>query len=212
MLELPDPFASVEVGAYMEHGRRQLTWRLMEPGTLHRNAYAMAWFEVKEWEAFRGDRLSLWATRRTTPEGTRETFTDAAREALSRQILPVIARYGFDRAWTEAHAQKAARAARGHAQAIEEAQAVVEWYRCQADLDEAHAAGLIEFRPLAPSLHQSTSVVAQSTTGRRREDVIAQALLHGDQVGWLTRGGDLVPDGSVLDHRPMGTLTSSIAP
>lgn len=209
-LQLPDPFASVEIGAWMEHGRRYLSWRLMDPGTLHRNRYAIAWFEVKEWEAFRGDRLSFWATRRQTMTAPRESFTDAAREALSHQVLPVIARYGFSQAWTECHAQKAGQAARGHQAAVEEASRVVEWHRLQGELLEAHAAGLVEFRPIGPQDRSVTTVIGHG--GRQRQEVSALALLDGERVGLLTRSGDLVPDGSVLDPRPVGTLASSIAP
>ena len=37
-----------------------------------------------------------------------------------------------------------------------------------------------------------------------REDVLAEALLDGDHVAWLTRGGELIPDEHLLhgNQRP----------
>ena len=205
-LTLPAPFTDCEVGAYMEHGRRQLCWRLEEPGQLARNRYVMAWFDLSERVPFKGEPLWLSATRRLPGDSyARQSFTAAGRDAVAALVLPAVMRYGFSRAWTEAHGAKAARSVDSAQRAVDDARARARWFEECAELASMHAAGLLEFRPVPDApLGQRAQTVALIGSDNRRsfDEVAAEAVLpDGERAGWLTRRGDLVPDESVLNGR-----------
>lgn len=195
-LVLPAPFTGCEIGAHLEHGRRQLTWRIEGPGQLARNGFEMAWFDVAERDPFRGEPLWLSATRRPLGQESygRQGFTDRGREHVAHLVLPVIARYGFDRAWSEAHQAKAHKIIDSAKAGEAEALWVAEWWRAQADLAHMLADGALRFRACEQGLGRWPTVAVMDRAGRRdRRDVVAAALLDGEQVGWMTRHGDLVP-------------------
>jgi hypothetical protein len=195
-LTLPAPFDQVDIGAHLDRGRRSLTWRLEGPGQIVRNGYEMAWFDVTERDPFRGEPLWLSATRRPLGRSNygRQGFTDAGRKALSEFVLPVIARYGFDRAWTELHRTKAAKIVEAAAAGEQEALWVAGWWRTQAELAHMLADGLLRFEVVDETYGRWPTVAVMDRSGRRdRQDVVAAAMLDGEQVGWMTRHGDLVP-------------------
>lgn len=205
-LTLPVPFAECRPGPYFEYGKRTVCWSLKAPGVLHRNQFSMAWFDITERQPFKGEPLWLTATRRPPDANhARVPFTDPARDALSRTLLPVVARYGFDRWWTELHQAKTTAMAdsneRGRAHALQ----VVAWYDVQAELVAMHAEGLLELRPLtteqASRGHGNgyTVDIPQSrgtTTCSQRAG--GSLWLNGEQVGWLGTDGTLLPPQGLL--------------
>lgn len=200
-LTLPEPFASANAGAHTEYGKRKISWTLAEPGEIARNGYQIAWVEITEREPWKGEPLWVSATRR--PPGTegwsRVRFTDKGREAISGILLPLVARYGFTRLWLDLHRTK--HTAGDHAQAIAEAQRVVDWHVACRELTDMHAAGVLDFKPADPKLlaqRYTVPVAAAYGSGRDWEPVMAQAFLDGESVGWITSRGQLVPDRHVL--------------
>ena len=208
-LQLPDPFASVEIGAYMEHGRRYLSWRLMDPGTLHRNAYAMAWFEVKEWEAFRGDRLSLSAMRRLTEYGPRGVLH---RRRPRGPVPPGPPRHrplrilrgleGVPRPeGRPGRPRPPGRRGGGHQG------------RRVASPPRGTSGGPRR-RPRRVPTHRSPGSVRDHDHQPRGPPTPGGLRPRPPRWGTrrsLTRSGDLVPDGSILDRHGLGSLSSSIA-
>lgn len=206
-LVLPGPLADVaesDVGAWMDYGRRQVSWTLRVPGKWHLNAWTFAWVDVKEERPFAGEPLSLWASRRLEDSSSRVSFTDKGRAAIKAEVLPVIARYGFERLWMELTAAKFKRA--DHDKAISEAEARVEWYKMKRDLGEWMAAGDLQFighdtDPVTGGHREHRVRVAREYHhgGYETDATLARAMHDGEHVGWLTSGGDVVPLGDVLD-------------
>lgn len=205
-LTLPAPFDTVTPGPYFDYGKRTVCWSLRTPGVLHRNQFSMAWFDITERVPFKGEPLWLSATRRPPDANhARVSFTDSARAALARQLLPVVARYGFDRWWTELHQAKTAAMADGNNLGRTHAVKVVEWYDVQAELVAMHADGMLEMRPL--TVEQATRAhgngytvdIPQSrgtTTCSQRAG--GSLWLNGEQVGWLGTDGTLLPPQGLL--------------
>lgn len=209
-LVLPAPFDTVEPGAHMEHGKRLLSWTLTGPGNLFRNRYAIAWVEISEREPWRGEPLSVWATRRVDMSAARMSFTDPGREAVAALLLEPVVRYGFDRLWVDRHGagQKPSDALDAAARARREQV----WWETKADLAEMHGKGLLSFR----GCHTGADGVWEAEWVRRGradsqrvvcewggnrngwEEVSARVFLGVEPVGWVTRGGDLIPDGAIL--------------
>jgi hypothetical protein len=201
-LDLPEPFASAEVGAEVEYSHRKVGWTLYGPGDIHRNRYEIAWVEIREDRPWRGEPLYLSATRR--PPGTsysRVSFTDKARDQLHAELVPVVARYGFTRLWSELHAAKAT-AVRDRSAAAE-ARRIARWWDTKGDLAEMERDGVLEFRPLRVEPYDRTPrqrMPAQNPSGMTWEEVTAEALHDGHRVGWVTRTGVVIPDGSILEE------------
>lgn len=197
-LALPSPLAGATACAGTSYGKRSINWTISEPGEWHRNRYSMAWVEVTEREPWKGEPLSLWPTRRP-PDATlaRESFTEKARAAIQAEVLPIISRYGFSRLWVDLHR---VRRTADMDTAVNRAAAELDWHRQQRDLHEMHQAGDIEFVPLAieRGREQRVAVVPRYRGDSSTNAVHARAIVHGEQVGWITDHGDLIPLEDVL--------------
>jgi hypothetical protein len=206
-LVLPGPLADVDekdTGAWLEYGRRQVTWTLRGPGKWHLNSWSYAWIDVHEERPFAGEPLSLWATRRIDDSASRVSFTDKGRAAIKAEVLPVIARYGFDRLWMELTAAKAA--ASDFDRPIREAEARVEWWKMKRDLGEWMAAGELQFighdtDPVTGGHGEHRVRIARDYHhgGFETDATLARAMHGGEHVGWLLRGGEVVPLADVLE-------------
>lgn len=198
--ELPTLLEHAELGAWIEYGKRQLTWTVKEQGEWFRNKFEMAWIDVNEQAPFRGEPLSLIAQRRTVGDLGRVGFTANARAQLAKLVLPAVARAGFDRLWNEQRARQV-QPARSY-NAAEEAAALVRWWRAREDLERMQADGMVEFRPIEHDHNHRRPTTLMPSPGTIqhliRQDVIAEAWTRGEHVGWMTSGGDLVPDGESL--------------
>lgn len=184
--EIPD-FAGVS------SGRRVLTWNIPGPGPLARNTYEMAWVEVTEERPFKGEPLRICFTRRMAGSYERSSFTEAAHRTLKAEIAPWISR-SFDAIWKAHSAPKGIEAARGRSKHMK---AYAAWWARHADLMEAYALDGIELRPTPPTpIGQHPFRVRVLNTYRLDGDydtVIAEALIGGERVGWLTSSGLLAP-------------------
>jgi hypothetical protein len=203
-LVLPDYLALVDaadVYPSTDYGRRSISWTLRPPGgVLHRNTYCWAWLTVREDVAWRGEPLHLLTERRAEEHTMRDNFTSKGREALAAEILPPLARYGFDRLWTQLHRLRVR--PDGATRQAESLAADAKWWAHAAELQQMHADGALEFIPLPrleigkrepmvripvkPGYHSSFATPA------------CKALLGDEQVGWMTTEGEIIP----LDHTP----------
>lgn len=189
-MTLPEPIGlpSTERGAWICYGKRKVSWRVVEPGVLHRNAYEMAWFEVVEREPWRGEPLWLSGTRKVG-ESWREPFTTKSIEKFSKELLPAIAKYGFGRLWTETHREKPDRTE----PEIQELEEAVRFHREKAELEEMHRAGLLEFLPL-PQDKRLPSVGVPHLGRTSWDRVVGRVMLDGELVGWVTEDSHIVPN------------------
>lgn len=199
-LALPEPFASADMGAHTSYGRRQVCWNIAGPGELFRNRYERCWVDVEEREPWRGEPLWLHATRRPQADASwqRVGFTDRGREALAALLLPLVARYGFSRLWLDLHRLKGDQGAR---EAMARAEREAMWWMHRSDLQAMHAEGLIEFRPHRdPDGCRPLTVPVLSAHHQppSYENVAASAVVDGEQVGWITTTGNLVPNRELL--------------
>lgn len=192
--------------AHIEYRKRLIAWTLTEPGELHRNRYQWAHITVHEQTPWRGEPLSVRAERRTsTTSYARESFTDAARQKMHAEIVPVVARYGFDRMWTElsrnVSAFRSAHAAR--AEAVE-ARRTAEWWDLKAELIEMHEMGAVEFVPVDDdsARHGRRRVTVRVAHPHQQrfshEHPAARVMCESDQVGWVLDSGELVPMDGVI--------------
>lgn len=55
-------------------------------------------------------------------------------------------------------------------------------------------------RDRPPALTQL--VVNHWAAGQGHEEVVAEALVDGEHTGWMTKRGELVPDGHILQETP----------
>lgn len=201
-LVLPGPLTGAEPGAWFEYNCRVVSWTVPTPGVWHRNSWVFAWFEVKERNAWYGDALWFGGQRRHGDiTSIRTGFTDRGREAMSREVLPVIARYGFDRLWMELRQVKAA--AERFDRPIREAEAAVEWWRMKQDLAGWMAAGDLTFEPVRDAREHRIRVCC-SYRQYDYKAAGARAMLDGAHVGWMTRDGELVPKDAILDTTTLG--------
>lgn len=204
MIAWPSPFERVDelgdVGAWIEHGRRQLTLTLREPGTLFRNQFEYAWIDITEQEPMRGEPLRVWGTRRIDDGAHRSSFTGPAQDRLQSLLLPPVARAGFDRLW---HSYRARREQPETCEKqAEEMRKVVRWWEDRTQLAEWYGAGELSFRRATPEgqySYRSTFVVSAGSQWHvQQTEVMAEIWRDGEQVGWMTKGGELVPDGESL--------------
>ena len=198
--------AATSVGAWTEYGRRKVSWSIIAPGVFARNNFAMAWIEVVEDVPFRGEPLSVRAQRRIDEHSPRESFADTARTRLVEAIVPAVARYGFDRLWTEVH--RGRHRPSGSGRAVARAEAVLAWHRNQVTLVEMHADGLVTFDRVG--FHEGTAwtTTQRDSPGLQRavdhdgrvgwQAVIARAVANGEHVGWLDGHTRLIPLGHEL--------------
>lgn len=198
-LVLPAPFDQVtDFGAWITYGKRKVAFSVIDqPGVFARNQYQSMWVDIEEREPWRGE--PLWVSPSRRPPGTsfaREPFTEPARKAMSDLLLPVVARYGFDRWWTELHQGSKRMAA--NEQALEDAVAIVDWWRRRNELAEMWSMGLLSARPIVRDTYRRGPMVTQLRTYGRGTDSnlvapVAELWADGGQVGWLTEDSEVVP-------------------
>lgn len=202
-LALPDEMAHADMYAGAEYGRRVVAWTLRDPGSWYRCTYSIAWLTVTEREAWRGEPLSLTTQRRIGDNTERVPFTDKARQAIAADLLPRIARYGFDRLWLEGHRAREGDGSGSLARSAE-ARREAAWWEMQAVLAQMHADGLLTFRPLPQAdgygREQRVRVVPAYRGGSGTEPVTARVVgPDGDEIGWVTTGYSLAPNASILE-------------
>lgn len=198
----------VQVAASYTNGRRCITW------TFHRddnrkllgNQAAWAHVTVREEEALRGDKLFAYAERRIDYNGQRDNFTERASKKLRGDIVTAVARYGFERMWTELHNRNADDRATHARDMAEYARRAAAWWEAQADLVDLDALGLLVVDPIERNynVRQPTQTIANrhSPYGTDHTPVIARLLHDGEHVGWVTDSYELVPDEAILGKRP----------
>lgn len=183
--------------AHIRFRRRSLHWRIDNPGTLHANRFEMAWIQLEERQPMRGEPLWVTAHRRTGTDLARERFTDTASDKIHRTLAPVFARDFNDR-WERAH--QAQTNPRGAIEAAAKARARAEWHDRQAELVELWSLGLLGTRAHEPDetgfLPTGHRVVVPSHYGTETVDALADLLLDGEHVGWLTERGP-IPTGDL---------------
>lgn len=192
-LELPDPYNTAELGAWVEYGKRKVCLTLKDPGSLYRCRYIMAWLDVTEREPWRGEPLSVWGSRRPTDDKSwsRVGFTDTARKSIETEILPLVSRYGFERWWLEVHrATKGEQMQTESTSAIVEAEKILTYHRRRAELGELWSADLVEIVPVT-----TRATVEELGYDMRwsRVDVAARLMFGNDHLGWMSREGKLLP-------------------
>lgn len=195
-LVLPAPLDGAEPGAWVEYGKRTLSWGPLPEGSFARNTWAMAWVDVSEREPWRGEPLWLYASRRRDESWSREPFTDTARRKLHDLVVPQIARYGFHRLWVERRrARTSAEADLVNARA---AGRVARWWQDKAALADLD----LDLRPPRrdPDRRHPTVLVARAyaPSVTERVDVIGEAWYEGEQIGWVTGSGEVVPTDELL--------------
>lgn len=185
--EVPD-FAGVSRGC------RVLSWTLPGPGSLARNSYEMAWVEITEERPFKGEPLRVWFTRRRGETYSRESFTDAGRLALKADLMPYIAR-AFGEIWSTHSAKR--NGAESARLAAEKMAAYSTWWEHHAALMDAYAQGVVDLRPTPPTpIGQHPFKIRVLNTYRLDgdyEEVMAEAMMGGERVGWMTTSGLLAP-------------------
>lgn len=205
-LTLPLPEYLNDAGtptAHIEYGCRHIGWTLTDPGELHRNRFTWAHIGVREGVEWRGEPLYVTTQRRTSDTSyVRTSFTEAARVRLQAEVVPVIARYGFDRLWTELSRDisgfRSATAARAEAA---EARRVADWWDLKAEVTEMHELGVTELKLIEKDPHIRTAQVRVAHPhgrGTTYEPVVAEVVANGERVGWMLRTGGLVPNDELL--------------
>jgi hypothetical protein len=204
-LALDGPLAAAHLSARMERGRRAVRFELAEPGNLYRNAYERAWLDIEETDTWSGE-VRWVSTERVLPGGdwARERFTNKGREAIQAVLVPAVNRYGFDRLWTELFTTARHRGGDCAAMA-DECERRAAWWKARETLQQMAADGLAAFVPIQREQWGREQTVATVGPDHRHDwaPVVAQVWALGEQVGWMTRGGQLMPDEAILrDDRP----------
>lgn len=192
-LELPDPYNTADVGAWVEYGKRKVCLTLNTPGTLHRCRYEMAWLDVTEMYPWKGEPLYVSGQRRPPGgEWSRQSFTDAARKSMSAEILPVVSRYGFERWWLEVHRATKGQQIQSESESqIVEVEKIVTYHRRRVELGGLWSSGLLD---LVPVEGVRVEMLDSGYDMRwARVDVAAKLLFGDDHLGWMTRDGKVVP-------------------
>ena len=173
--------------------------------TIFRNQLTWAHVQVAEREAWRGEPLHLSAQRRQGSSYVRDSFTAAGRDAMEADLIPRIARYGFDRLWNEMQSascrdgSSADRARRAQA----EAERVARWHADTAVVIDLLGDGQLDVRGIPPRTAHTTTerdarrVAYVDASGRPAVgEHIADLYLDGELVGHLLPDGTPIP----LDH------------
>ena len=195
LAQLPAPLTDQVPGAWVEHGRRKLSWGPLPGGELFRNRFTMLWVDVAERTVAWSGEADVWPTRRRDDSLPREGFTDAGRKAFARHLLPTIHRIGFDQLWRAALAHRSATSGDFTRQA-ERHRAIARWWDAKGELAHLNAQGLVRFEPdtNADDRGRGTAVLTSRDHARtERQPVMARALVDGEHVGWLTDHADLIP-------------------
>ena len=164
---------------------------------MHRCRYEIAWLELRESAPWRG-QAHLQATRRSDPTSPRIPFTVGATRLIAHELLPAVAGHLFERWWDSLHRSHDHCSARACAAT---ARRIAAWWDQRAELAGAYAAGHVMLRPHAHHTQERarTQLVADTSGRLVREELLAEAVLAGDHVGWLTRSsGDLIPDDELI--------------
>ena len=172
--------------AFIEHGRRAISWRVHNPDGImvHRNRFVWAWFSLAEDDAFVGDKLRFRAERRITEQGMRESFTEHARDRMRVELSGAVARYGFGKLWDELH-QAAASGEYADRHAAE-AHRISVWYAEQAELLNMYHDGHVTIRPFTYDRNQRAPRVDYVDTRGWTTDVPEATLWHDQtQIGWI---------------------------
>lgn len=196
-LTVPAPFDTVVPYASIR-GCRSINWTFTTPGQLCRNSYDSAWVAVAEVHAMRGEPLRIECQRRFEQRGRwdRDRFTDTARKRLHALLVPVVARYGFHRAWTELHLGGLDRNADHADKTADEYRDRAAWYTAQADLTRMLADGTAELRPLCDPIEvkvprQGGSAWAGVWEHRSSH---AEIVVDGVRLGWMVDDGTIAPE------------------
>lgn len=203
-LTLPDYLlAAGAPSTCIQYGRRHIGWTLTEPGELYRNRFDWAHIEVYEGYEWRGEPLHVRTQRRTSAAShVRPGFTDAARTRMQAEIIPVVARYGFDRLWTElSRSVPSFRSASNARAEAAECRQIADWWDLKAELTELHELGVTEMRLVDRDEHgraMQVQVAHPYGRGMTHEPVVGEILASGERVGWMLRTGELVPNDELL--------------
>lgn len=196
MFESPAPFTGITPHAHASSGRRSLTWTLhvKDGATFARNQFVWLWCSLTEDRAMSGEGVRFQAERRTVDLAQRSYLTDGARDTLHNTLSAAVARYGFDRLWSELAAADLARNSTHRAQAVL-ADRRAAWWREAADLVELWAADRLDFKPVEqdPTGRPHRGVRTPGDRGNSRETPLASATLNGECVGWLLPQSGVVP-------------------
>jgi hypothetical protein len=197
-LELPAYMDGVTAQAYTEYGKRKLCWTITEPGEIHRNRFRWACIDVTEREPFRGEPIWVSVQRRTNPDNhIRTPFTESGRNAVHADVVPVIARYGFNRLWVDQSRHLGTYRGTDTARAeAESCRRMARWWDDKAVLSEAHEAGLTELVPATPDDYgrPRTVRVGHHIGGRSSwEPVMAEVHIDGVLEGWMLANAEIVP-------------------
>lgn len=197
-LLVPDPFADLVPVAHLSRGRRAISWTVVNPGTVHRCRFDTLWVTIEERQPWRGEPLWLSVARRVGQKG-REPLTEKARSALESELVPAVARYGFDALWSELHR---AGISRCDDRLLAEAQARLVWEETRRDLVDMYRSGMLDTKPVSrdPSVRWPTVTVVDGQHRRVRADVAASLVADHTQVGWLTVNGAVVPLDDILNN------------
>lgn len=194
MVTLPVPFDDLDrAGANIDGRRRYIGWLFLDERTIARNTCTWAHVTVEEMEPMRGEPLRLLASRRTPGDTHRGPFTDAGRERLRSALLPPIARYGFDRLWSELRHRAAVKGPAVSRAPAMRARAHADWLDRQADLAEMYELGIVDLRAARAMTKRPPVLRGPMHDGWTDETAIAAAMVDGQQVGWLTSRNVLVP-------------------
>ena len=195
-LTLPGHYDGAVASAGWSGGRRVLTWTMDGPGMLHRCRFGRVWVEVCEREPWRGEPLAVWASR-TMPDGSgwaRHPLTDAALAAVHAELVPLVARAGFDRLWRATWEPGAV-----HGGSVQAAEDYLAWWRDREVLTDMWEAGVLDVVPVEREEHwmgargPQVRVWHGPGVSADTRETSARLLADGAQVGWVTTRGELVP-------------------
>lgn len=201
--DLPAPFDTAITAAGVDHSRRYIGVTLDTPGTIARNTYQFAWLQIVELEPWRGEPLELRHAQRRQHEGSyeRSPFTSRARDLIRSQLVPAVARYGFDRWWSTLW--QAGHSPEAGAATADEARRIVGWWERQSELVALHHAGDLVIVPTIDGDRIRSQPVPTGPRGRDYVHVMGRAMHRGAHVGWFTDRADIIPTRDLLDPPPM---------
>ena len=187
------PYSAAKWAATMNRGCRGLLAELLVPGELHRNSYARAWFVVDEKQPWSGYLGRVMCYRRLTVNGPRETFTGPAASKVNDEWPPVMAaRGGFGALWMVTHQAQTKRPT----PEVDTARDALDWLNRQSQVVDMWATGQLIISPCQNTNNgavRSSGFPSQNHFSPDRAKPAARLLLDGNQVGWLTEHGEIVP-------------------